>query len=133
MDSFRWKVCRKKGEGSCFYEYFRGRFGWGGRGLDGRLYVFRKSPEPRTVIQASFPGLSTSISPDGMRILAGGGRRVGYYQIASKSFLTVITSSPPERADPLGYLLIPGLFIAAIAIAVIAGLAFMKSRRKAPR
>jgi len=117
MDSFRWKVCRKKGEGSCFYEYFRGRFGWGGRGLDGRLYVSRNSPELLTVIQASFPGLSTSISPDGMRILAGGGLRVGYYQIvSSKTAENGVTPNASDGSNPIVYVVGPAVIIAAFGL-----------------
>jgi len=101
-------------------------------GRDGRLYVFGNSSEPPTVIQAGFPGLSTSISLDGMRILAGGGPRVGYYQIVvSKPILTVVTSSATEGADPLAYLLVPGLSIAALGLGFTLWLAKKRLRNSA--
>ncbi len=88
-------------------------------GLDGRLYVFGNSSEPLTVIQVSFPGLSTSISPDGMRILAGGGPRVGYYQIvASKTTENGVTPNASDGPNPTVYVVGPAVIIAAFGLSL---------------
>ena len=83
------------------------------------MYVSRNSPELLTVIQASFPGLSTSISPDGMRILAGGGLRVGYYQIvSSKTAENGVTPNASDGSNPIVYVVGPAVIIAAFGLSL---------------